>query len=377
MTRPKILVTGATGKTGGEVALQLLSAGFPVRALVRRNDSRSAALHRAGAEIVVGDLADPQALLGAMRDVQRAYFLPPFDPYMIQSAVAFAVAAHEARLESIVVLSQWLANPHHPALATRQHWLADRLFAMLPDTALTIVNPGFFADMPYMSLFKYVAQLGLFPFPARGTSRDAPPSVADIARVAVAALKDPAKHAGKRYRPTGPAMLSLEDMAAIMGKVLGRTVRHVDMPLWMFYKAARMDGFDPFVLGQMGPFLRDHDRGAFELGGVTTDVFATTGRRPESFEAIARRYAAREEARRTFGNVLAAFAGFMSVPMRPGLDPGRLTRTLRTPRPDHPLLSADSAIWRKEHGIAAKEAAAPDRSPIELAPASERFAHRA
>jgi uncharacterized protein YbjT (DUF2867 family) len=362
MPKPKILVTGATGKTGGQVAAQLLAAGYPVRAFVRQDDARSEKLRAAGAEIAIGDLTDPQALLDAMHGVKRAYFLPPFDPYMIQSAAAFTIAARDARLESVVVLSQWLSNPEHPSLATRQHWLADNLFALLPSTALTIVNPGFFADMPYMSLLKYAAHLGVFPVPARGSSRNAPPSVDDIARVAVAALTDPDRHAGKRYRPTGPEMLSLTDMAAIMGKVLGRTVRHVKMPLWMFYKAARMDGFDHFLLSQMGAFLHDHDHGAFELGGPTQDVLETTGRQPESFETVTRRYAAHPSVQRSAGNLMRTFGGFMSVPLRPGFDPDRFARMLQMPRQVRPILSADSAFWRREHGIAATSAIATERT---------------
>ncbi len=354
MTKPKTLVTGATGKTGSQVAAQLLATDHPVRVFVRQADARSDRLKTAGAEVAVGELTDPQALLDAMRGVQRAYFLPPFDPYMIQSAAAFAVAAREARLESVVVLSQWLSNPAHPSLSTRQHWLADRLLALLPETGLTIVNPGFFADVPYMSLMKYAAQLGVFPVPARGTSRNAPPSVDDIARVVVAALIDPGKHAGQRYRPTGPDMLSLHEMAAIMGKVLGRTVRHVQMPLWMFYKAARMDGFEPFLLSQMGAFLTDHDRGAFELGGPTSHVLEVTGRAPESFEVVTRRYAARPEALRNASNFLATLADFMSVPLRPGCHPKKFERTLMMPQSSRPVLSADSEFWRHEHGVSLK-----------------------
>jgi uncharacterized protein YbjT (DUF2867 family) len=375
-TKPRILVTGAAGKTGGQVAAQLLAAGYPVRAYVRREDGRSARLKAAGAEIAVGDLADPQALLEAMRGVQRGYFLPPFDPYMIQSASAFAVAAREARLESIVALSQWLANPEHPALATRQHWLADRLFAMLPDTALTIVNPGFFADMPYMSLIKYAAQLGVFPVPARGSSKNAPPSVDDIARVVVGALIDPARHAGKSYRPTGPDMLSLKDMAKIMGTVLGRSVMHVRMPLWIFYKAARMDGFDHFLLSQMGAYLQDHDRGAFEFGGPTDHVLEVTGQRPETFEVITRRYAAQPQAQRTAANFIKTFAGFMSLPMRPGFNPRRFADTLWMPQPERPVLSADSALWRQEHGVPPKESTASVKGRVARPAASERVAQR-
>ncbi len=364
MLNPKILVTGATGRTGGQVAAQLLAAGYPVRAFVRRETGTSARLRAAGAEIAVGDLSDPQALLDAMRGVERGYFLPPFDPYMIQGAAAFAVAAREARLESVVVLSQWLANPEHPTLATRQHWLADRLFAMLPDTALTIVNPGFFADMPYMSLINYAAHLGVFPLPARGSSKNAPPSVDDIARVAVAALTDPDTHAGKRYRPTGPEMLSLTEMAQVLSQVLGRTVRHVKMPLWMFYKAARMDGFDHFLLSQMGAYLQEQDRGTFELGGPTNDVLETTGRQPESFETVARRYAARPETRQTTSNFLRTLAGFLSVPMRPGFNPDRFARTLWLPQPARPMLSANSARWRQEHGVDPMPIAPPETTDL-------------
>src|SRR5215471_10535330 len=110
MTIPKILVTGATGRTGGAIVTQLLAKGVPVRAMVRTFDQRSAALEAQGAEIVVADIFDPGQLMDAMRDLERAYYCPPYHPFVIQSASAFAVAAREAGLEQIVSLSQWLAG---------------------------------------------------------------------------------------------------------------------------------------------------------------------------------------------------------------------------------------------------------------------------
>lgn len=55
MTKPKILVTSAAGRTGTPAVLQLLERGFPVRALVRRHDALAEALQKSGVEIVVGD----------------------------------------------------------------------------------------------------------------------------------------------------------------------------------------------------------------------------------------------------------------------------------------------------------------------------------
>jgi len=46
MIKPKILVTGATGRTGGAVITQLLAKGYPVRATVRVQDARSDLLQR-------------------------------------------------------------------------------------------------------------------------------------------------------------------------------------------------------------------------------------------------------------------------------------------------------------------------------------------
>lgn len=73
MTRPKILVTGATGKTGAAVVAQLREQQCPVRALVRTRDVRSERLERLGAEIIVADMFDPEQLRAAMQGVQRVY----------------------------------------------------------------------------------------------------------------------------------------------------------------------------------------------------------------------------------------------------------------------------------------------------------------
>jgi uncharacterized protein YbjT (DUF2867 family) len=95
MTKPRIIVTGATGKTGRVVVTELLKAGYPVRAMVHREDGRSARLKAQGAEIAVADMSDVERVADALKDVHRAYYCPPYDPNMIQGAVAFAVAARK------------------------------------------------------------------------------------------------------------------------------------------------------------------------------------------------------------------------------------------------------------------------------------------
>jgi len=349
MNKPRIIVTGATGKTGSVVVTELLKAGYPVRAMVHREDDRSARLRAQGTEIVVADMSDVERIADALRDVQRAYYCPPYDPYMIQGAVAFAVAAKESRLEQIVGLSQWLASPWHPSLATRQSWLVDRLFSMTPGVAHTIVNPGFFADA-YLVTIGLAAHLGVFPW-MYGNSRNAPPSNEDIARVAVGALMNPARHAGQSYRPTGPELLGADDMAQAIGRAVGRSVRVVPTPTWLFMKAARMAGMSIDLMSNVRYYIDDHKRGAFELGAPTTDVLDVACRPAEDFETIARRYAALPQNRRTFGNWVRELAQFMTAPLTPGFNFDRYDRELRRPFPFEPQSAPESKVWRREHGI--------------------------
>jgi NAD(P)H dehydrogenase (quinone) len=363
MIKPRVIVTGATGKTGSVVVSELLKADYRVRAVVHHEDSRSARLKAQGAEIAVADMSDVERIANALKGVQRAYYCPPIDPYMIQGAVAFAVAAKEARLEHIVGVTQWLASPSHPSLMTRQHWLVDRLFSMTPGVAHTIVNPGFFADA-YLVTIGLAAHLGVFPW-MYGNSRNAPPSNEDIARVAVAALTDPARHAGKSYRPTGPELLGAEDMAQAIGRAVGRSVRVVPTPTWLFMKAARMAGITIDMMSNVRYYIDDHKLGAFELGAPTSDVLDVTGSPAEDFETIARRYAGQPRNQRTFGNWVREFAEFMMAPLSPGFNLGRYDRELRRPFPSVPQFAPGSEIWRREHAISdAAEPAVPGRDKV-------------
>lgn len=70
----RILVTGATGFTGGHLAERLAKQGRPVRALVR-DPERCDELRRWGVELVRGDLCDPESLRGATRGVDVVYHI--------------------------------------------------------------------------------------------------------------------------------------------------------------------------------------------------------------------------------------------------------------------------------------------------------------
>ena len=95
-----------------------------------------------------------------------------------------------------------------------------------------------------------------------------------------------------------------------MGRAVGRSVRVVPTPTWMFLKGMQMEGFPSDVMGAIRYYIDDHKRGAFEVGAPTADVLDVTGHHAEDFETIARRYAVLPGNQRAFGNWLREFAQF-------------------------------------------------------------------
>ena len=73
VTRPVILLTGATGTVGSALLRRLTAAGEPVRCLVR--DPRRLGDQRVRVQIALGDLADPPSFRNALRGVDTVVHL--------------------------------------------------------------------------------------------------------------------------------------------------------------------------------------------------------------------------------------------------------------------------------------------------------------
>lgn len=329
--KPRILVTGAAGRTGAPAVAQLLAAGFPVRAMVRRRDARSAALERLGAEVLVGDLGDYRDLQRALQDVQRAFHCPPFAPHLLEGTMLFALAAEEARLEVVALMSGWNPHPTHPAPVTREHWIANNVYRWMPTVDVVHVNPGLFASV-YLLPLPMVVHFGMLPG-SFGDGLNAPPAAEDIAAVAAHVLMDPGPHLGRSYRPTGPALLSAPDIAGILSGVVGRTVTYRDVSDRMFAKAARAQGFPLFEIAQVRHYAAEVRGGTFALGAPTEHVLEVTGRAPEPFEVTARR--------------CLADPSLVYPGLRVGSRAGALALALRTAVARVPDLDR----WEREHGF--------------------------
>ena len=218
---------------------------------------------------------------------------------------------------------------------------------MIPDVAHTIVNPGLFAEV-IGSMIPGALVMGSFPN-FIGNSRSAPASNADMARVSVAALIDPAKHDGKTYRPTGPKALSIPDIANLLTILSGRKIKVQDMSMKLFFKVAKASGIPVYEAFISENYFLDGMKGTFEINTPSNDVYEVTGQQPEPFDKVAKRYLALPEAQPTFSNKLKAMRDFMKIVATPAYNINKYVKEMNFPVPTRSQLAFDSAIWQQEH----------------------------
>jgi uncharacterized protein YbjT (DUF2867 family) len=97
-----ILVTGAAGRFGSigrAVTDLLLDRGFKVRALVRREDERAAALRAAGAEVMIGDLLVPADVYRAVTGTRRVYFGMSVSAEYLEATMIMAAVARQVGVD--------------------------------------------------------------------------------------------------------------------------------------------------------------------------------------------------------------------------------------------------------------------------------------
>ena len=231
MSQGTVLVTGATGNTGGATVEELLARGRHVRALAHREDARSKRLQELGAEVVFGDFLDLDAIRAAVQGVQRAYFCYPIRPGIIQATAYFAQAAKEAGIDGVVNMSQVCAREDAKSHAMYDHWLAERVFDW---SGLTVAHlrPTLFAE--WLLYLAPMIRAGLLHVPF-GPGRHAPIAAEDQARVIVGILEDSASHRGKIYALYGPVEFTHKEIAQVLSRVLGKDVgyKQVSFETWL------------------------------------------------------------------------------------------------------------------------------------------------
>ncbi|MGW4627188.1 NmrA family NAD(P)-binding protein [Streptomyces rubiginosohelvolus] len=216
-----ILVTGATGAVGREVA-GLLAAAGPLRILARRPERLT--VRGDGIEVVEGAYGDRPALDRALRGVDSVFLVTnsPTEPddERVAGAAAAAGVRHLVKLSMMAVEEPGADD----FITRRQRQNEDAIRES--GVPWTFVRPRTFMSNT-LSWAPGIRSAGV----VRALYGDAPVACVDprdVAAVAVAVLTG-AGHEGRAYAVSGPEAITAREQTAQLSRALGRPLRFEEL----------------------------------------------------------------------------------------------------------------------------------------------------
>ncbi len=229
MTKP-VLVTGATGTIGRDVAKRLSEDGISVRAGVR---DQAKARKQFGSNIALApfDFENEKTFSGALQGVEKVFLLPPLLPNQLEVMNLFVDAAKRAGVRHIVKLSAIGVDDEMQPTAIKWHG-ANEQHIRKSGVAFTFLRPNSFMQ----NFFTYFPPRNGAIYLPWGNGTASFVDTRDIATAAAKVLINDG-HEGKIYTLTGPATLGIAEVARILSEVTEREFTYVDVP-----EAAARDG---------------------------------------------------------------------------------------------------------------------------------------
>jgi nucleoside-diphosphate-sugar epimerase len=263
-----VLVTGATGFTGGHLATTLASRGDEVRALVRpRSLARfhASPLPAAGVHAVEGDLGDRASVARAVEGVEVVYHIAatyreagqPDSAYRainVDGTRNLLEAARTAGATRLVHCSTGGVHGHiaHPPAdedapfnpgdvyqetKLEAEQLARRFgehqgFDVVIARPIGIYGPG---DRRFLKMFRGL-QRGNFPMLGSGRAFYHLTFIDDLVN-GFHLCGTVAQAAGRTYLLAGPRYTTLEELVALVAKDLGVQPPRIHWPVWPFWTA--------------------------------------------------------------------------------------------------------------------------------------------
>jgi NAD(P)H dehydrogenase (quinone) len=267
-----LAVTGSTGGLGGMVARQLAELGQPQRLLVR-DAGRAPDLD--GAVPLVFSYADAGLSAKALEGVKVLFMVSAAEAEdRLQQHYSFIDAAAAAGVQHVVYTSFYGAAPSSVFTLGRDHYATEaRIRASGMD--FTFLRDNFYLDfLPLLT-----GEDGVIRGPA-GNGMVSAVAREDIARCAVAVLRDPALHVGTTYNLTGPEEITLARAAEVLTAETGRSITYHPETVEEAYASRASYGAPPW---QVDAWVSTYTAiAAGELAGLSPDVRGLTGRDPLS-----------------------------------------------------------------------------------------------
>jgi uncharacterized protein YbjT (DUF2867 family) len=270
-----ILITTPTGNTGRAALATVAASGADHRVLVR--NASKLPPHRA--EVITGDMRDPQALKQATNGATAAFFCVPQSPnpenlmvWFNGYAQPFAQAAAEAQVQRIVTISGGDAQSgsRGPGAALQAN---ERIMAQT-GAAIRHLRCGYFMENLLWQA-QALAHAGIFSLPLAPDVPLAFVAAADIGGHAGRLLLERDWHGVSSQEVFGPGPLSCAAVAEVLSDALGRTVRYVPAESKAWSQQMQGHGLSPAMTQALVEMFEDIAAGR-DMGGTPARPLSCT-----------------------------------------------------------------------------------------------------
>ena len=277
-----VLVTGATGTVGGALVSLLANQGVAVRAVSRAGLAPDDVAGRVDATRV--DLRDPRGVAEVLAGVDRLFLATPLEEDMAGVAARVVEQACQAGVRQVVRLSAFGAGG---GASTRLAAIHEHTEECLRRTGIpwVFLRPNAFMQNTIGHFADSIRRYGSFRAP-QGNGRVSAVDARDVAAVAARVLTQSPPVSGC-FDLTGPEALSNHDIAAILGRVLGREIHYLDTEPGETRATLLAQGLSVWLTDIVMELYDLSSRGG--AARVSPDVAAVLGRAPTSFERLRRR----------------------------------------------------------------------------------------
>lgn len=271
-----ILVTGATGNVGSEIARQLIARNIPFRIYVRDADKAASMIGPDGYEIARGAFSDKAAFANALEGISSVYMVTNQSDAFKADLKRMVMQTQAAGVDRFVMLSAE-GDPESDIFFVRR---TGELEAIVRETDLswTFLRPDWF-----MQNFAGYVAMGMVAFPD-GPGKTSFVDVRDIAEIAIKALTETG-HTHRTYRLTGPDAMTFAQAASRISKVLDREIPFVGITPEQMRDALIANGAEPWY-AEMNAEMTYAIRMGMSFS-PSNDIEFLVDRKPRSIETYA------------------------------------------------------------------------------------------
>ncbi|OQP40017.1 NAD(P)-dependent oxidoreductase [Niastella yeongjuensis] len=284
MKNNNILVSGAAGNSGTLIVQALAAQQIPVRALVRDTAKAQQVANLPGVDLYTGDMAVRETLKAVLEGVERVLLISGANDRMVETQCTFIDACKQAGVHHVIKFSGEESQQGYDPQRfryTREH---EQIEDYLERSGLqwTHLRPSQFMQV-YLREAAAMRESGELRLPLEKISMS-PVDLRDVAKIAAALLIE-GGHYGESLRVTGPAALSMADIAGIVSSVTDKPIRYVPVS-WNERKTTLSSaGLPPYFIDALAEQAAERIRNpkAF-VDNHTHQLFGIT---PTSFEQFA------------------------------------------------------------------------------------------